>query len=110
MTLLSDKEALYEKYRKETERLHKEIMSEKIAMLKPMVHKAYYCKDFNTYFFVTHIAENKTAPFGLSINRSEIMDDWMVNPERWEEIPIEVFLDAMDRFVEERKEKIQALK
>lgn len=110
MTLLSDKEALYEKYRKETERLHKEIIAEKIAMLKPMIHKAYYCKDFSTYFFVTHVAENKITPFGLSISRSEIMDDWMVNPERWVEIPMEAFLDAMDRFVEERKEKIQALR
>lgn len=110
MTLLSDKEALYEKYRKETERLHKEIMAEKIAMLKPMVHKAYYCKNFSTYFFVSHIAENKIAPFGLSISRSEIMDDWMVNPERWVEIPVEAFLDAMDRFVAERKETIRNLR
>ena len=36
MTLLSDKEALYEKYRKETERLRKEILAEKSVMLKSM--------------------------------------------------------------------------
>lgn len=50
MTLLSDKEALYEKYRKETERLRKEILAEKSVMLKSMVHKTYYCKDNDTYF------------------------------------------------------------
>ncbi|MCX4291161.1 MAG: hypothetical protein OSJ36_05170 [Odoribacter sp.] len=107
MTLLSDKEALYEKYRKETERLRKEILAEKSVMLKSMVHKTYYCKDNDTYFFISHIAENKTAPFGLSISRSEITNDWMVNPEKWIEIPVGTFFNAMDTFVAKKKKDIQ---
>lgn len=110
MTPLLDKEALYEKYKKETERLHNEILKEKIDMLQPMMHKAFFCKDINTHIFITHISENKTIPFGLSISSSEIMDDWMVNPEKWVEIPVEYFFDALDKFVEERKARIRNLR
>lgn len=58
--------------------------------------------------WVIHIAENKAIPFGLIISRSEIMDDYMINPEKWIEIPIEAFFAEMDRFISQKKEEIQS--
>lgn len=108
MTALTEKQELIDRYRKEIERLHKEISTDQINELSFMIHKAYYSKAHNTFFWVNHIAENKAIPFGLSITRSEIMNDYMLHPEKWEEISIEAFFNAMDRFISQKKEEIQS--
>lgn len=108
MTTLTEKQELIDRYRKEIERLRKEISAEQVNELSFMVYKAYHNKAYNTFFWVNHIAENKALPFGLIINRSEIMDDYMMNPEKWTEIPIEAFFAEMDRFISQKKEEIQS--
>lgn len=108
MTTLTEKQKLIDRYRKEIERLRKEISAEQINELSFMVHKAYYNKAYNTFFWVNHIANDKITPFGLSINRTEIMDDYMIHPELYEEISIEAFWDAMDKFISQKKNEIRS--